>query len=143
MSDQNYANHGRLVFAFHRVGFALLLTALVLSGRYVWRSFGTPDLELSLLLLTMVISLFLIAFFARSFAIKAQDRIIRTEENFRHYRRHGTLLPENLTLRQIIGLRFAPDDEFDELAAEAGKNGTSEDDIKKSIKNWKADEERV
>jgi len=46
-------------------------------------------------------------------------------------------------MRQIIGLRFAPDEEWDALASNAASNGTSEKEIKQSIANWKADEDRV
>ena len=81
--------------------------------------------------------------FARLFALKAQDRAIRAEENFRHYLLTGKPLDPRITVRQVIGLRFAPDDEFPALAAKAAAEGTSEDDIKKSIKNWKADHYRV
>jgi hypothetical protein len=77
------------------------------------------------------------------FALKAQDRAIKAEENFRHHLLTGKLLDPRLTMRQIIGLRFASDEEFPELAAKAATAGTSEDDIKKSVRNWRADNYRV
>ncbi len=46
-------------------------------------------------------------------------------------------------MRQIIGLRFASDEELPELAKKAADSGMSEDEIKKSIKNWKADTYRA
>ena len=42
-------------------------------------------------------------------------------------------------MRQIIGLRFASDEEFPELAKKAIADGMGEEDIKKAIKNWRAD----
>ncbi|MCX6163126.1 MAG: DUF6526 family protein [Ignavibacteriae bacterium] len=48
-----------------------------------------------------------------------------------------------MTTRQIIGLRFASDEEFPELAKKAAETGMKEDDIKKAIKNWRADNYRV
>jgi len=82
-------------------------------------------------------------FFARNFALKAQDRAIRAEENFRHYLLTGKPFDSKLTLRQIIGLRFASDEEFPELAKKASEESLSEEDIKKAIKNWKADFDRA
>jgi hypothetical protein len=48
-----------------------------------------------------------------------------------------------LTIRQIIGLRFALGDEFVALAKRAVEENLSEDDIKKAVKNWKGDYYRV
>jgi hypothetical protein len=83
------------------------------------------------------------SYFARSFALKAQDRAIRSEENLRYFAMTGKLLDSRLTVRQIIGLRFASDDEFVALAKRAAEENLSEDDIKKAVKNWKADTYRV
>ena len=77
------------------------------------------------------------------FALKAQDRAIRAEENLRHFVLTGKLLDPKLTLRQIIGLRFAADAEFVALAQKAAASGMSEKDIKKAITQWKADHDRV
>ena len=77
------------------------------------------------------------------FALKAQDRAIRVEENLRHFAMHGSLLDPKLDIRQIIGLRFASDEEFAELAAKAAADGLSENDVKKAVKNWRGDYYRV
>ena len=143
MSDQNYSNHAQLVTGYHKVGFALFLLILIGSIRFLWTSVGTDNLELSLLLLAIAITIILMGIYARIFALKAQDRAIRAEENLRHFVLHGSLLPSELTMRQIIGLRFASDDEFRSLAADAAQKGTSEKEIKQAIKNWKSDTDRV
>ncbi|MCP5111202.1 MAG: hypothetical protein GY953_10235, partial [bacterium] len=80
---------------------------------------------------------------ARLFPLKAQDRAIRAEENLRHYVLTGKLLDPQLTTRQVVGLRFAADEEFVELAQKAAAENLSEDAIKKAIKNWRADTYRV
>ena len=88
--------------------------------------------------------LLLFAFaFLRSFALKAQDRAIRAEENFRYYLLTNKALPSALSMRQIVGLRFASDDEFVALAEKAAKENLTEEAIKKAIKNWKGDYYRV
>jgi len=55
----------------------------------------------------------------------------------------GKLLDRRLTVHQIIGLRFASDEEFVELAKKAAETGMSMDDIKKSVKNWRPDNYRA
>ncbi len=55
----------------------------------------------------------------------------------------GKLLDSRLTLRQIIGLRFASDEEFVALAKRAIEENLSENDIKKAVKNWRADHHRA
>jgi len=78
-------------------------------------------------------------FFFRNFAIRAQARAIRAEENFRHYLLCGKPLDSRLHLNQIVSLRFAPDDEFPRLANEAVEKRLSSEEIKKAIKRWKGD----
>jgi hypothetical protein len=73
----------------------------------------------------------------------AQDRAIRAEEQLRHFVLTGKLLDPRLTIRQIIGLRFAPDDEFVGLVRRAAEQGLSEDAIKREVKNWRGDTYRV
>ncbi len=80
---------------------------------------------------------------SRIIRVKAQDRAIRAEENLRHFVLTGKLLDPGLTIRQIIGLRFAADDEFVELAKRSIRDGLSEDAIKRAVKNWRADTDRV
>ena len=55
----------------------------------------------------------------------------------------GKLLDPRLTMRQIVGLRFASDGEFVALAARAAKEDLSPNDIKKAVKDWRADTYRV
>ena len=79
----------------------------------------------------------------RSFALRAQDRAIRAEENFRHYLLTGKPLSNKLSMRQIIGLRFSSDEEFPALVEKSITENLSEKEIKKHISNWKADTYRV
>ena len=90
-------------------------------------------------MLVLSIATFLLAFFARGFSLKAQDRAIRAEENFRHYIATGQQLDSRLKVSQIIALRFAGDDEFVALAKKAANENMSAKDIKMAIQNWKGD----
>jgi hypothetical protein len=87
--------------------------------------------------------LMIIWWYARRFALVAQDRAIRAEENFRHYILTGKPLDSRLRMSQIIALRFASDDEFPLLAQKAVTENMSQKEIKQSIRNWRADLYRV
>jgi len=95
----------------------------------------------------VAIALFLGIFLSRSMPLRAQDRIIRLEERGRLER----VLPADLrgrigdlTADQLIGLRFAPDDEVPELSRRAlGGELKTRADIKRAIRNWRPDHLRV
>lgn len=142
METQNYKNHSRMVTGFHYVGGTLMLLLLIGSIVNLVKSSDANRYSASLIVGMMV--LFIILFyFSRSFSLKAQDRAIRAEENFRHYLLTGKPLSKDLKMRQIIGLRFASDEEFSVLAKKAVAENLTENDIKKNIKNWKPDTYRV
>jgi hypothetical protein len=144
MDTQNYANHRRFFPPFHFVLLPLLLLTLGGSITNLCLSWGDHSRIYSAsLILVLNVCLIMLAPLSRVFALKAQDRAIRAEENLRHYVLTGKLLDPKLTVRQIIGLRFAPDAEFVDLARRAVAENLSEDDIKKAVKNWKADTYRV
>jgi hypothetical protein len=144
MDTQNYANHRQLVPGFHFVLFPLLVLTLGGSVVNLIQSWGDHSRIYSAsLIFVLSLSSIMLMGFCRMFALKAQDRAIRAEENLRHYVLTGKLLDPKLTVRQIIGLRFAPDTEFVALAQRAAAENLSEDDIKKAVKNWKADTYRV
>ncbi|MDD5360814.1 MAG: DUF6526 family protein [Ignavibacteria bacterium] len=144
MSTQNYQNHKRFVPLFHSVTFPLISILIISSVYYtISEAVHGASLKPGLFLFLISIVLMFILMFSRQFALKAQDRAIRAEENFRHYLLTGKPLDARLTIRQIIGLRFASDAEFPDLCKKAAESGISEDEIKKSIENWRADEYRV
>ena len=144
MPDQNYANHRRFVPLFHFVLFSLIVLTLIGSCVNLIKTIGTHSGLYSAALLVIVnLSLFLMFVYSRVFPLKAQDRAIRAEENLRHFVLTGKLMDSRLTTRQIIALRFAPDDEFLMLAAKAIEDNLTEDQIKKAIKNWRGDYYRV
>lgn len=138
MQTQNLKNHSRIVPGFHLVTLTLLLLVIIGSVVNLINS-AAQNIYSASLLVVLSIATFLLAFFARSFALKAQDRAIRAEENFRHYIATGQQLDSRLRMRQIIALRFAGDDEFIALAKKAVAENMSAKEIKMAIKNWKGD----
>jgi hypothetical protein len=142
MQEQNFKNHIRFVMLYHVVGYSLLLAVLVGSIVNIANSSKENLYSATLILVTNLV-LGITLFFARSFALKANDRAIRAEENLRHFILVGKPLPGGLRLGQIVALRFAPDEEFVALAAKAKAENLSGNAIKASIQQWKADYERV
>ena len=82
----------------------------------------------------------------RNYPLKVQDRVIRLEERLRLQ----ALAPQEwhaqiyrLSESQLIGLRFASDDEVVELAKQALERNLNRKQIKERIKSWRADDWRV
>jgi len=142
MPDQSYKTHRRWVPVYH---FVLSLAILAgLGGALVNLYHADEHTHYSAALIALIFLCLLPVFlYMRTFALKAQDRAIRAEENLRHYALTGSLLDARLTMRQVVGLRFAADSEFVDLAKRAAEEGLSEGAIKKAIKEWKADNYRA
>lgn len=144
MAEQNYANHRQFVPLYHQVLAGLLVLTLIGSIVNLIQSFGDHErLYSAALIVVLVICLILVALFCRIFALKAQDRAIRAEENLRHFVLTGKLLDPRLSIQQAIGLRFASDGEFVVLAKRAAEEKLTPDAIKRAVKDWRADLYRV
>jgi L-cystine uptake protein TcyP (sodium:dicarboxylate symporter family) len=144
MADQTYANHRRNVPMFHFVLLPLLLLTFIGSIVNLTQSLGDHErLYSAALIVALSFAGILTAFFARIFALKAQDRAIRAEENLRHFVMTGKLMDARLTVPQIVALRFASDGEIVALAQRAAKDDMKPADIKPAVKNWRADEYRA
>ncbi|WP_226671908.1 DUF6526 family protein [Rossellomorea aquimaris] len=142
MKQQNYENHSKVDPVFH-VGIALsALITLILTITFFVKNVGSETL-LSFLVLLAVITIILVGVRLRTYALQVQDRVIRAEENFRYYRLTGNELDSNLSLKQIIALRFAPNEEFPALVERTLTENLSPNDIKKAVQNWRADHHRV
>ena len=143
-TQQSYKNHSQIVPLYHRVLFGLLLLTLIGSVVNLSKSWGDSTRFYSAsLIVVLTIEMVIVALYARVFALKAQDRAIRAEEQLRHYVLTGKLLDPRLTMRQIVGLRFASNDEFASLAQRAADQSMKPDDIKREVKQWRADTYRV
>ncbi|MDZ4796163.1 MAG: DUF6526 family protein [Bacteroidota bacterium] len=142
MSEQNYKNHIQLVPIWHYITSLLLLAFLIGSIVNLW--YADAHTHYSAALLT-VAGLLLIIFYwyIRAFALKAQDRAIRAEENFRHFILTGKPFDKQIRISQIIALRFASDEEMPALAIKAVDEKLTQKQIKQAIQKWRADHNRV
>jgi Family of unknown function (DUF6526) len=142
MGEQNFKNHGRYVFQWHFLTGAAVIAVLI--GSIINLVNSAKENVYSACLLVAV-SLILVSFFwyARAFALRAQDRAIRAEENFRYYILTGKPLDKQLHMGQIIALRFAGDEEFPALSKKAVEEKLSSKQIKQAIQNWRPDYNRA
>ncbi|HSW30486.1 MAG TPA: DUF6526 family protein [Longimicrobiales bacterium] len=140
---QTYANHAKLVPVFHFVGSPLLL---ILLGWTTWRLIEAPSADTAMSLVLVVV-LALAYFYGRMFAMGVQDRVIRLEERLRMERLLDADLKARIpefTTEQLIGLRFASDEELPALARRVLAEGIADrKTIKLAVKSWRADHQRV
>ncbi len=137
-TKQEYSNHRHLVPLYHFLTFAAMGVLLMGSIRY-WLVNKDESYMLPFLFILMVLTLISVSFHCRSFALKAQDRAIRAEENLRYFVLTGKRLNQDLSLYQIIALRFASDEEFVSLTERTIEQNLKPDEIKRLIKNWRPD----
>jgi hypothetical protein len=139
---QSLKNHGRLDPPYHLVFLAVLTANLFIVLCYTWSHVNIYSEWLAVL----SIAVFIPALRLRTYPLKVQDRVIRLEERLRLQ----ALAPAEwhaqiyrLTEDQLIGLRFAADDEVVELAKLALEQNLNRKQIKERIKNWRPDDWRI
>ena len=142
MQQQTYKNHARIVPGYHIVTYLGLIALVIGSFVNLYNSSHDNLYSASLICLASLL-LCSVCVYARTFALKAQDRAIRAEENFRHFMLTNRTMDSKLTLQQVIALRFASDDEFPALAQKAANEKLAPKQIKQRIKNWRGDYHRV
>ncbi len=146
MAEQNLKNHGRYVPLYHFIVPTLIVA--VIGGSIVnvintlHSSNGALHYSAALICVLSIVVLIL-WWYSRVFALRAQDRAIRAEENFRHFIATGKPLDSRLRMGQIIALRFAGDNEFVALAKKAADENLSSKQIKEAVTNWKEDNNRA
>ena len=139
---QTYENHTKFVPAFHYVTMPILLLNLLFSLYQMTQIFGFQSLNTVVVALALIV----VAVLSRTNALKAQDRVIRLEERLRLQ----TVLEQGLrprvndiTTSQLVALRFAPDEELEKLVRLALDSGADKKTLKKAIKNWRPDYQRL
>jgi hypothetical protein len=139
---QSFENHAMVVPAYHYGAFGLLAVNLLwnLYQTAVAFSFG------QLVSLLTAVALVMTLVYARTFALKAQDRLIRLEMRLRL----ATLAPDlssrfgEFTVNQLTSLRFAGDGELPDLARKVlSERLDDRKAIKRQIRDWQGDYWRV
>jgi hypothetical protein len=145
MKKQTYANHrSHWIPGYHFVLSSLLILGTIIASINALRHLPNHGGFVSAMLIEDSFACGLFFFwFARQFPLRVQDRAIRAEENLRHYVLTGKLLDQRINMRQTAALRFAPDEEFVELAGKAAEHGLSPEEIKKAVVEWRADHHRA
>jgi uncharacterized membrane protein YraQ (UPF0718 family) len=139
---QTLANHVRFDPAYH----AFLVPVIGINVFVaIWNVFRNPSLGAAwfvILAIAAVVALLKL----RLYPLKAQDRIIRLEEQLRLFQ----LLPQGLRGRcaelseaQLVALRFASDADVPVLVEKVLASKMPPRDIKRAIGNWRPDYFRV
>jgi hypothetical protein len=136
---QSFQNHARIVPAYHVFAFGLIAANTLWSIYRVFTDFSVDRL----MGLAVAIALLLLFFYARVFALRVQDRVIRLEMRLRL----AQLLPPDLrprinelTVGQLCALRFASDAELPELTRRVlSDNIKDRKTIKQMVRTWEAD----
>lgn len=139
MAAQNFKNHSKFVPAFHFVAGPIFMFYVVWTIVRMVRHFSADNVVAVL----VAIALLIIAFEARLFALRVQDRVIRLEMRLRM----RDVLPSDLqarvpefTVGQLIALRFAGDAELPGLARKVLEEKLNDRTaIKKMVQNWQPD----
>jgi len=142
-TPQTFANHTRWQLPFHFFIAPVMLINVIWSVVQFIKAPG-PN---SGWWIVVSVALLVLAFLVRVNSLKVQDRLIRLEEKLRYQQILSAPICQQasaLNMGQIIALRFAGDDELEELvgAVLAGRLAKA-GDIKRAIKGWRADMFRV
>jgi hypothetical protein len=140
VAPQDFKNHRRFDPAWHYVGVIIVAAGFIASIIHAIRH---PDGYWNWVFAVYTLGVMLCVARARAQTLLVQDRVIRLEMRLRL----KEILPpalaariNELTVRQIVGLRFASDAELPGLV-ERCLNGqlANGEAVKKEIKNWQAD----
>ena len=136
---QSFENHAKFFPPFHYVALPIFLLYFFWS---IYRVIRVHTFE-SVIALLLSVAFILLAFSARIFALRVQDRLIRLEMRLRM----KEILPAELRARipefevgQLIALRFASDAELPSLAKKVlDEKLTDRNSIKRMVQSWQAD----
>ncbi len=143
-TPQTFANHTKFNPLYHYVTSPLALIFLVWS---ITRFFKTPGYDTGYFLVG-ALALFAVVSVARLSPLRAQDRLIRLEEQLRYQRLLSPALADKAAAtfspRHYIALRFASDAELaglvEKVIADPTMTGRQ---IKQQITTWRPDYFRV
>ena len=136
---QDFKTHRRWQPMWHFFALPVLVANIIMVARHVW---GQPGLW-SYWQVVVALALAIAVFAARTQTLIVQDRLIRLEMRLRM----NEVLPaplakrvNELSARQLVGLRFAGDAELQALVERclSGELATDEA-VKKQVRDWQPD----
>jgi hypothetical protein len=145
MSDktQSFSSHTRWFPMYHFIASPIVTLNLFVQVRHAWLAGG----RFAWWNVVLAFGLVVFVLVARVMPVTVQDRLIRLEMRLKL----RELLPASmhadinrLTVRQLVGLRFASDAELPDLVKRVLSGELTEQKaIKAAIKNWQADWQRA
>jgi hypothetical protein len=142
---QSFRNHASFDPMFHGLAGMALLGNIIFMAIVLFVGIQSR-IVLSIWILTLTVVLAVALFKARLYPLRIQDRIIRLEERLRL----DSLLNDSLRKRipeltedQLIGLRFASDEEIPALVELTLEKNLDRKQIKERIQNWRPDHYRI
>jgi hypothetical protein len=142
MAEQSFKNHTKWDPPFH---FFLMPVIVVTFVYTVKHAYAYPN-SMTLWLVMLTVAMFVWLMKTRIYALAVQNRLIRLEERLRMEK----LLPPDLMARfgelsvsQIVGLRFASDGELAQLVRRALEERLDQKQIKAAIQQWRPDHTRI
>ena len=136
--QQTFANHAKVVPAYHYFTFGLVAVYL---GYRLYLLVTGPSVAAAMGVVAGA-ALLMIFFWARLFALRVQDRVIRLEMHLRLHHLAPDLSARfgEFTINQLCGLRFASDAELPDLARKVLTDKLHDRKaIKKMIREWLPD----
>lgn len=138
---QTYANHKRYFPLFHYFGYPILVLNIIVTIVYAYRHPGTMKWNVWQIIMAVGVAAAVLA--VRASTLIVQNRLIRLEQRIRL----ATLLPDPLRARiselrigQLVGLRFASDEELPGLVERCLSGDLkSVADVKRAITSWQPD----
>jgi len=144
-AEQNLKNHRRMDPFIHLFVFPVSMLNVIFAVWYAIRHWPAHS-HIAIWWIILSIAFLVLATKCRINDLKLQDRIIRLEERLRL---QSLLEPgelsyiKELTIRQLIALRFASDQELPALVHKTLTQNLEPQAIKESITHWRADNDRV
>jgi hypothetical protein len=129
---------------YHYVLLSLVVVLLVLLAVILWNG-GKSLVEMAYYVVLTAVVCITVAYL-RLYALKLQNRIIKEELRLRYFMLTGkSFAVKEAALRsgQVFALRFASDEELPALVEAAIAEQLRPIDIKKRIKAWRGDYDRV
>lgn len=147
--NQNLKNHRKFYPLHHFIFYPVTLALLIFSVVKLWNNINVNAEFVTIwaVISAVIVLIIILSFMLRQhYALGLQDRIIVNEFKLRYFTLTGNRLENSsyhFSYAQIFALRFSEDDELMEMMHQTTQNDWSPSQIKRNIKNWRADNSRV